>query len=40
MNEAYQVQKGQTGNKTTQTEMESIKINKICELAELAGNRN
>ena len=36
----YQVRKGQTGKKTTQTEMESIKINKVCELAELPENRN
>ena len=36
----HQVQKGKTGKKTTQTEMESIKINKVCALAELPGNRN
>ena len=31
----YQVRKGQTGKKTMQTEMESLKINKVRELAEL-----
>ena len=35
----YQVRKGQTGKKSMQTEMESFKINKVRELAELPENR-
>ena len=39
MNEALSSPKRANWEKTTQTEMESIKINKVCELAELPENR-